>query len=52
MFVREVKIPITVKLTAMFTEEGSGVASGYTGYVGAYGPGQLGGPPSRGENFN
>ncbi len=33
----------------MFTEEGSGVASGYTGYVGAYGPGQLGGRRAEGK---
>ncbi len=28
------------------------VASGYAGYAGAYGLGQIGGPPSRGRSFN
>ncbi len=29
-----------------------GVASGYAGYAGAYGPGQIGGPQSPGGTFN
>ncbi len=27
----------------------TGIESGYAGYAGAYGPGQIGGPPSRGN---
>ncbi len=29
----------------------SGIASGYAGYTGVYGPGQIEGPPSRGGTF-
>ncbi len=29
----------------------SGIASGYAGYTGVYGPGQIEGPPSRGGSF-
>ncbi len=32
--------------------EASGIASVYAGYTGAYGPGQIGGPRSRGGTFH